>query len=197
MELGDPLKPEVLRPFATIIVPGVIAVGPYTLLLGYYVPVVTEFWTKHPRVFSLLMATAILAVGFIIADFGELIENVCDTRLTRKNPLHDEQWHEYLRLELNDELIAQRFLRSKVTQFKFELAMVPALVIFWFGLLWLEAIYRYLPVCGFILFTIVFAIATLYLLWESYNSADALDTIRTHILKAIEDTPKGIKRGKD
>jgi hypothetical protein len=41
-------------------------------------------------------------------------------------------------LQLSGEIVGHRYLRTKLTQMKFELAMPPALVISWTGLLWLN-----------------------------------------------------------
>jgi hypothetical protein len=44
----------------------------------------------------------------------------------------------HLKLQLSGEIVGHRYLRTKLTQMKFELAMPPALVISWTGLLWLN-----------------------------------------------------------
>lgn len=197
MDLAAPFKPEVLRPFVTIVVPGLIANAPYVLLLGHYVPPVETFWTQHPQAFAVIFGAAVLAVGFIISDLGELLEVYAwDRCLRKKDPDHTNKWHAYLKLQLDDELIAHRFLRTKVTQFKFELAMVPAVIIFWSGLLWYQLIQPIWPSGGFTLFSLAVWSVVLYLIWESWNTADGLADIRGYILDAIEKGPKGIPKSK-
>jgi len=194
MDLDAPFKPEVLRPFISIAVPGLIAVSPFILLVGHYVPPVATFWQEHPHAFAVLLAVTVLAAGFIISDFGELIEvHWWDNLQEKRDPNHLSRWHNYLKLQLNDELIAHRFLRTKLTQFKFELAMVPALVIFWIGLLWLQLVRPIWTTTGFVLFSGALWFGAGYLLWESWNSSQALARIRTYILEAITEGPKGIK----
>jgi hypothetical protein len=193
MDLDAPFKPETLRPFISIVVPGLIALSPFVLLLGVYVPSVETFRTVHSEAFAILVAIGVLAAGFVISDFGELIEvHWWDARLSRLDPDHTAKWNRYLKLRLNDELIAQRFLRTKLTQFKFELAMTPALVTSWCGLFWLQAVRPIWSWKGFLLFSVANWLLAAYLLWESWSTAEALASIRGHILDAIDEGPKGI-----
>ena len=55
MDLSDPLKPDVLSPIVTLVLPGTIAVGPYTLILAHYVPAVSRFWVQHSRAFAVVV----------------------------------------------------------------------------------------------------------------------------------------------
>jgi hypothetical protein len=195
MDLAAPFKPEVLRPFVTIVVPGLIADAPYILLLGYYVPAVPKFWAEHPQVFAAICGAAVLATGFIISDLGELLEvHAWDRLLAKQDSKHNEKWQSYLKLQLDDELIAHRFLRTKVTQFKFELAMVPALVTFWVGLFWYQLLEPIWSPCGFLLFSLAVGAGVSYLTLESWKTANGLAKIRAYILDAIEKGPKGIMK---
>jgi hypothetical protein len=143
------------------------------------------------------LGVSVLAAGFIISDFGELIEvHWWDKWQEKADPDHLERWRSYLKLQLNDELIAHRFLRTKLTQFKFELAMVPALIIFWVGLFWIQLVKPIWARAGFTLFSFAVLSGAAYLLWESWNSSKALARIRTYILEAIDEGPKGIAGGK-
>ena len=196
MDLADPFKAEVLRPITTLVVPGTIAVGPFVLILGYYVPSIERFWTEHSRAFSVLLALSVLAAGYLMDEISTMIESrAWDKRIEKKKPSHKTEWDEYLQLQLNDELIGQRYLRLKVTQLKFELAMAPSLIILWLGLLWLQAIYKSWSVIGFSIVTTVIFASAVFLLWESWKTANLLSSTRSLILKAIKDGPKGILKG--
>lgn len=194
MDLTAPFKTEVLRPVTTLIVPGTIAVGPFVLILGDYVPAIANFWNDHPSAFSVLIVLAILAAGFIIDDLGAEIEVLAWDRLLCKNDKsHNKNWSEYLKLQLNDELVGQRYLRTKFTQLKFELAMGPSLVIFWAGLLWLQVLHKMWSAIGFALVTLLLFMGAGYLLWESWRTAQVLSKTRKLILEAVATGPKGIK----
>lgn len=193
MDLAAPFRPEVLRPLISVVVPGFIAISPYVLLLRHYVVEVERFLVTHPRPSSVFAAFASVTAGFIISDFGELIEvQILDRLMARRNRKHDEEWCAYLKLRLNDELVGQRFLRTKLTQFKFELAMVPALLIFWIGLLWLQFISPIWTLVGFVLFSATLFAGTAYLAWESWLTARALGNVRKWILEAVQAGPLGI-----
>jgi hypothetical protein len=161
------------------------------------VPSVARFWTAHPEAFTVLFGASVLAIGFIIGDLGEVLEvHAWDRLLNKRNADHKENWQTYLKLQLDDELIAHRFLRTKVTQFKFELAMVPALVIFWVSILWYQLVEPIWSPAGFSLFSVTVAAFVVYLTWESWNTAVGLAKIRGYILEAIENGPKGLPKPK-
>jgi len=192
MDLAAPFKKEVLRPFITLLVPGAIATGPFVLILGDYVPSVAKFWVEHVYPFTALLIISVLAAGFIIDDIGANIEaHVWDTIIGRRDQQHKANWEAYLKLQMQDELIGQRYLDDKVIQLKFELAMATALVIFWVGLAWLQVLHKIWSGTGFSLVTGFLLVGVAYLLWESWQTANLLSKTRAWILKAIEDGPKG------
>ena len=195
MDLTAPFKTEVLRPITTLIVPGTIAVGPFVLILEDYVAPVARFMAEHASAFAVLLVISVLAAGFIIDDLGAAIESrIWDPLLEKRDPSHTRNWHAYLKLQINDELVGQRYLRTKVTQLKFELAMAPALMIFWIGLAWLQVIHGLWSRLGFVVVTLLILAGAGYLLWESFKTARVLSRTRALILEAITEGPKGIPR---
>jgi hypothetical protein len=72
---------------------------------------------------------------------------------------------------------------------KFELAMAPALLSLWVGLLWVNYLYTIWPIAGFIMLSIFIFILIGYLLRESYKSAQTLGRIRRYIIEAVEAKP--------
>jgi hypothetical protein len=176
-----------------------IAIGPYILVLGAYVPEVDTFWSEHSTAFGVLLVASVLAAGFIIDDIGSFVETIFwDKFLDTAAPgEHTKKWNEYLQLQLNDELIGQRYLRTKFTQLKFELAMGVALPIFWTGLLWVQFLRKIWSICGFMLASAFVLSGAGALLWASWETAKLLSRTRKIILDAFSNTngPKGIKRG--
>jgi len=196
MDVAAPFKSEVLRPLITLVFPGTIALGPFVLLLGHYVSPVPQFWLQHPHAFALLLGMSVLAAGFIIDNVGSTVERYWwDRRIdTATEKKHMENWCAYLKLQMQDEIVAQRYIRQKVTQLKFELAMPPALAIFWLGLLWLQLTQGIWSTVGFILATVPIWAGCAYLLWESGKTANVLSETRALLLEAIDEGLKGIKR---
>jgi hypothetical protein len=188
MDLLDAFKSEVFRPLVTLIVPGAIALAPYPVVLGYYVPKVPSFWEDHPSGFVAILIVCIIAAGLILENLGAFIESsFWDKRMARKDDTHQGTWDEYLKLELKDEIVGQRYLRTFLVRMKFELSMVPALLSLWFGLLWMNRLYKVWPFWGFILVTGFLFILAGYLLLESYLSAKNLARTRKLIVEAVKD----------
>jgi hypothetical protein len=188
MDLAAPFRPEVLRPIVTVVVPGTIACGPFTLIAGYYMPVVEHFWTVHPTAFSVLLTLAVIAFGFMIDDIGSDIEyHFWDHFLAKRDPQHKENWDRYLQLRLRDEIIGQRYLRVMLTQLKFELAMAPALAVFGCGIIWLNEIYQFFSWQAALCSAVVLIAAIVYFLFESWQTAGVLSRTRALIVKAVDE----------
>jgi hypothetical protein len=185
MDISSTLKSEILRPITTVVVPGSLAVGPYVPVVGYYVPVVRTFWNDHPTAFSTIIALCVLAAGLVLEDFGSLLESkVWDPILEKRYPKADETWNAYLQLELKDEIIGQRYIRTIVARLKFELAMAPALLVMTAGVGWMNAIWAFWRWWGFVAFAAVMTGLAGYLSWESFNSTLLLTKRRPVIVEA-------------
>jgi len=131
MDVAAALKNEFIKPFAALVAPGGVAVTPYALLLLSYVPVIRQLSAEYSLAAAAVFLSAVLCVGFILDDVGQFIEaNFWDPMLEAQYPGHTQDWHDYQKLRLRDELIAHRFLRDVLTRMKFELTMAPALLIF-------------------------------------------------------------------
>lgn len=187
MDLTSPFKSEVLRPITTWVIPGSIAIGPYLLIVAFYVPAFDHFLGARDAVAGALVTICVLAAGLILDNIGSSIEaNWWDPLLVKKYPNHLEDWDRYLKLRINDEIVAARYLKTHVMQMKFELSMAPALMAFWVGLLWLDYIYKIWFVSGTLAACVILAIGTAYFLVESYNSARVLSRTRVSILESVE-----------
>ena len=193
MDLAAPFRPEVLRPIVTVVVPGTIACGPFVLIAGHYLSAVEHFWTVHPTAFTVLLTLAVIAVGFMIDDIGSDIEfHVWDRLLAKADPKHTENWQRYLKLQLKDEIVGQRYLRILLTQLKFELAMAPALTVFGLGVAWLNEIHHFFSWSAAVAVAIALIGAICYLLFESWQTAGVLSRTRALILQAIDEGIKGV-----
>jgi hypothetical protein len=186
MDVTAPFKSEVLRPITTWVIPGFVAIAPYVVVVGFYVPEAKRFCEAHPSAATVFMLICVLAAGLILENFGASIETALwDRLLDRKYANHLENWDRYLKLRLRDEIIAQRYLKTLVPRMKFELSMAPALFIFWLGLLWLNLIYRVWTVHGFTFLSALLVLGAFYFLRTSYTSAKVLSRIRGLILECI------------
>ncbi|PYS49392.1 MAG: hypothetical protein DMF68_10165 [Acidobacteria bacterium] len=189
MDFTSAFKSEIFRPLVSLAIPGFLTVSPYIIITGYYIPVVRSFWDEHPSAFVAIVVTCMLAAGLILENIGTFIEDQWDGLLISKDESHLETWRAYLKLELNYEIVWQRYLRILLTWMKFELSMVPALTSLWIGLLWINCLYKIWSVIGFILISIFIFVLICYLLKESYKSARNLARVRKLIVEAIKAKP--------
>ena len=192
MDFTSAFKSEVFRPLVTLVVPGSTALGPYIIVTGYYIPRVRVFWEEHPWAFVAIVVVCILTCGLILEDIGTWVERQWDKLLESKNGDHIKTWYEYLKLELDDEIIGQRYLRIILTWMKFELAMAPALISLGVGLIWIHNLYDiWHGGRGVYLACIFLVCLTAFLLYESYMSATILGMVRKTIVEAAAArTPK-------
>jgi hypothetical protein len=189
MDFVSAFKSEIFRPIVSLVIPGFFAIAPYIIVTGCYVPIVRSFWTEYPSAFVAIVIICILAGGLILENLGTFIEDQWDKKLIKGDTNHNNTWSEYLKLELKDEIIGQRYLRVLLTWMKFELSMTPALLSFWVGLLWVNYLYEVWSCIGFVMLSIFIFAVVGYLLNESYKSAKNLAKIRRLIVEAVKTKP--------
>jgi hypothetical protein len=185
MDIGEVVKNEVFRPLTSVAIPGALAVAPYVILAQHYVPHVLDFWHDHDAAFSAMVVGCMLAAGLLLEDVGALLEvHIIDPLVQRKHEEHYENWRKYLQLKMKDEYVGQRYLRTVVTRLKFELSMLPALVVLWLGLVWIQVVYSTWTGWGFIALSAFVLGIALYLAIESYSSAWTLSKVRGWLIAA-------------
>ena len=192
LSMGEFFKREVFRPFATLIVPGVITVFPYATQLLYTYPDIQTF--AHANVGASVVIGVIfaLAVGLILEDVGAKIEVLWDSILdkqkanVRKADEHTDIWRRYLALTFKDEPVGQNYLRTIVIRLKFELGMVVAIPFSWLGFLWLHQTIELWTNRSFIIASLLAAGTLLYLIYESYESASTLGKTRKLLVDRYE-----------
>lgn len=183
MDVMAAFKNEVFRPVATVVIPGSIAVAPYTLIFIHFHPEVLLLMERYSGFLLTIFLSIIVATGLILENMGSRMESVWDRCLESRTKTHFSEWNEYLSLETQDEIVGQRYLRGIVTRIKFELAFAPALMVSALGLILANtmlAYWRWGPLAMVCLFLI--AVAG-YLWFESWSSAKvAADARRAVIL---------------
>jgi hypothetical protein len=182
MDVESALKDDVFRPLATTIVPGTLAIAPYILVSAVYVPEITQFWNDHPNAFIGIIAVVVIAAGLICEDIGSEIEVRIDRRLKKRDSESQTRWEKYLTLELDEHLVGRKYLKNVLLRFKFELAMIPALISLMIGLDWLNALHLYIPWQNLILIDAFILVGVGVLCYEAYQGAKVLDGVRKQIL---------------
>lgn len=183
MDLSSAFKSEVFRPLVTLVVPGATASAPYVLLARAKHPAIGVFWNDHTTAALLIIAIAAIALGHILETLGSRIEARWDARLDKISGKHRGEWYRYLRLTLVAEPIGQRYLRTVTLALKFELAMIVALPVMYVGVLWLETEMDLWTTAGLVWLGIGVLVLCLYLLYESFSSAQVLARVRRELVE--------------
>ena len=192
MDPTSPLKADVLRPFATLVVPGAFAVGPWFYVVAQQSTKVMRFWMEDTYVAILLGLVAAIAAGLMLENIGAKLEHAWDGVVDKKCPNQMKRWNNYLKLSGIDDLVGQRYLRTIVLRMKFELAMGPAILIGWTAICALNWTQSLWPVENVYRGALVMLIVVWWLLGESRNSAMLADEVRTLILEAKGCLPPAI-----
>jgi putative Mn2+ efflux pump MntP len=190
MDLISAFKSELLRPLATLIVPGAVSIGPFIIIVGYYVRQVPKFWNDHPSAFVAIIIICVLGLGMILENFGSQVEaGIWDKILNKRDPSHNSTWDEYLKLEMKDEVVGQRYLRTVLLRMKFELSMGPALITLSIGLIWINSLYAVWQWWSAIVLFFGLMILAGYLIYESFSSAKILASTRKCVVEAVRNRP--------
>lgn len=184
MDITSTFKKEIFRPLITLVIPGFTAVCPYLFVAADHFSGLKIFWSKNPYPFTGILFIIIIAVGLILEDIGSRIECCWDRSICGTE--NDDNWKNYLKLELKDEIIGQRYLRTILTRMKFELSMGPALLIFAGGFLWLNSKVEIIECYSCFVIFILSVFLGVYILYESYAGAKLLRETRQTIIEGAE-----------
>lgn len=184
------LKAELFRPLTTILVPGILAASPYIAMTFKCFPEINPNLTATAPATgtsALIFGVSILLVGVL---FGMLMENL-GSRLEvylwggipeeQRKDL-DREWGEYLELELDDEILGQRYLQTIHMRLKFELSMAPAIGSLAIGLFWFNhqyGVWTYTDMRKILLFALILIF---YMIREASCGIRLLAQIRRHVI---------------
>ena len=133
----DPLsafKNEVFRPVASIVLPGMLAIGPIAVAMANAIPEIKQLFDHQTLIFFLLFTGASTVSGMLLENVGSSIERGIDRCMeTEYLPGAEAVWGAYLALSCSD-TYAKKYLGSLVTRLKFINAMIPAVFIFGLGI---------------------------------------------------------------
>jgi hypothetical protein len=134
MDLLGAFKSEVFRPIASIVLPGMLAIGVFAVVLGNAVPEVRDVFQTQPLLFFSLLFGAATIVGMLLENIGSSIERGIDTCMEREYLFGSGAvWAAYLAAPCTD-TYARRYLGTLVTRLKFINSMIPATTFFVLGL---------------------------------------------------------------
>jgi hypothetical protein len=180
-EIFSAFGSEVFRPLATIVIPGAMAISTWFVVLLQRFPSFRNLAEANHTETALLLALASIAAGLLVEDIGSRIESRWFDKKLMKQPdfsHHDEDWDQYLRLTFSIEPVGQRYLRTILLRFKFEVGTAVALLLSGSGLFWTGLGYPW----ALFWFLVCVALASC-LLFEASSSHRVLSEIRHEILK--------------
>jgi hypothetical protein len=190
MDYASVLKKEIFRPAVTLLIPGIVAAFPFCFITVHYFPDLWHFVIYYSNLAAVLSFLISVAFGLIAQEFGAQFEaKVIDVRLNQKNPEHLENWYRYLRCTFPVEPVGQGYIGNLVLLLKFELNLASALAVCWLGLLWLSVVKTTFSGDVFAWTTAAFFVAIVYLLYESFCTAENLARVRKELLKDVESPP--------
>lgn len=174
------LKGELFRPLTTVLVPGVVAATPFTAMAFKRFPQLEPLLSSTLGMGALILFLGVL-FGMLMEDFGSRIE-ICLWRLFSGNEERDKDWEMYLQLKTKDEIIGQRYLKTVHMRLKFELSLIPALVVFGIGANWYNHCFGNVAQDHMTWASIVLAVLVIYLVYESNSSIVVLANTRKHVI---------------
>lgn len=176
------LKGELFRPLTTVLVPGVVAVAPFAAMAFKRFPQLEPLFTSTLGMGTLILFMGVL-FGMLMEDFGSRIE-IYLWRWFSGNDERDKDWAMYLQLKTKDEIIGQRYLKTVHMRLKFELSMIPALVVFGVGANMYNHYYGNVAQDHMMWASILLAVLVVYLIYESNSSIVVLANTRKHVIAA-------------
>ncbi|QWD79250.1 hypothetical protein ICV01_06255 [Polynucleobacter sp. MWH-Spelu-300-X4] len=182
------IKNEFFRPLSTLIIPGGIAFAPWAILIALNNQSILDLVKTNNGIVITIFLSLSLVIGMLLEDLGSRIELLCDGCLYKRDPEAENRWFNYLKLELKDEVIGQRYLRTLLVRLKFELAILPSITISFIGFCILNTHINLWESSSLVIAGSLVAILDLYLGYEIWQSVQNLDMVRELIIESKEES---------
>ena len=192
MNLSSTLNSEIIRIFATILLPGA-----FTVIVIFVIVTSFQFdssvklttWAtttgkiigEHSTLTTVFFFIFTVGGGLIAETFGARFEyHICDWRGRANCSEFSSNWNKYLTLKFENDPIGQKYLRYLHLHLKFELNFGCAILLLAFGIATLDC--RYTDVSfGWPLYAVMCASAFL-LLWEAISTSINLNNVRKQLV---------------
>lgn len=182
------LKNEVFRPLAAVVLPGVFAVTPFSIVVANEWPEIEAFYASNPSWFFIGLIAVGTIVGMLLEDIGTSLERGIDRCIDLEYLFgHDKVWLAYLSCGTTDNN-GRRFLGTTVTRMKFINSMIPALVVFSVGIFLLHSQTTFLSQRGIFVFAVV-VLVLLTWLFRTTTELSEVASLTRYCLLAKEDRP--------
>ena len=192
MNLSSTLNSEIIRIFATILLPGAFTVVGIYLLVGCFqfenAATLLAWTTKaagiagtHSTLATVFFFIATVGGGLIAETFGARFEyHICDWRGKTKCPDFIANWNKYLTLTFEKDPIGQKYLRYLHLHLKFELNFGCSIILLAFAIALLDCQFADVSF-GLPLYTVMTVCGAL-LLWEAISTSINLNSVRKQLV---------------
>lgn len=197
MDAITALKPDIYPTLSVILVPGFVCAAPWVAGVFWPALQLASTWEQAALPIALTALGVTLVFGYLLEDIGSTVEVLwADKRMMKKlrkfregaNPgatvTVQSNWDEYLGLKTSDEIIGQRYLRSIRLRYKFELSMLPAVVLSAIGLVVSQIVGHGLGVLNTRWVVGICIFIAIYLARETACSAWVLERTRQIVIDA-------------
>lgn len=200
METLKGIKLDINRIILQLLIPGIFSATPFYLLFINSFDGAKEYLLKSDGICTTVLFIISLTMGLILEDFGAWVESGIDSCNKKKYKTKeesyrdtDQEWDDYLKLEIQNEneIVAQRYLRTILIRMKFELSFFISLLVMILGLFFLNLKITFLDSwIKFILICVILPLAiALYLLIEARDSSRLMIKTRKLILDKFSAEP--------
>jgi hypothetical protein len=192
MNILSTLKSEYSRSLILLVIPGSIALFPYSVMLYKYYDLHVDKLESYFIYIAFIYLFASLFIGFIIQDLGARLEEYYDSLYCQKNKKSESgylrQFQKYLFNKRREDYIITHYYRSMLVRMKFELHTVCGILILWMGMtiraFWVE---KFAIDCSRTLaFITISLIVFVYLNIEAYKGIKTLHFYRNQINKKFK-----------
>jgi hypothetical protein len=126
MDPTTTVRTDSLPAIATIVIPGVVACGPYVWLFLEAAPAVTAYLNEHEGLATLTAVVVSLGAGFSVESAGSYLETYGIDRRRSDYKWMMDTWWKFLCLEWQNPPVGDGYIKRLLVSFKYELNMCVA-----------------------------------------------------------------------
>ena len=196
MNLSSTLNSEIIRIFATILLPGVLTLLSLAMLFcAFHFPnnaamldwlsENAETVGKHSTVLTVFFFILAVGGGILAETIGARFEyHICDWRANKSCDNFSDVWNKYLTLKFEHDPIGQKYLRYLHLHLKFELNFAAAVLLVAISVGFMDWNFKDTSVHW--LFYTVCGVGAAALLWESVSSSINLHNVRKQLVEKYD-----------
>lgn len=191
MDFTAALKHDILRPLGTTFIPAAAALAPCAWILLTQHPEFLTYYKDNATVMNVVVLAALFVIGMYFEDIGSRLEQLF-YRCIKVDKDSDRAWTLYLKSNPTKLPIGTDYLMSLVARMKFELSMIPAIIVGTAAGLGSAASTGRIPpfTWGFWLWILSAVLLLGYTIWEVWGSVVWLDKQRRAVYIGKHDEEK-------